>query len=302
MQRRRLLWIVCCLAGALSAGCSDEPDADDRPTGPWQKLSCRIDVPPDSSDLIAQRVLHVLRLRIDPYAKAGYRWRQPAPDRVEVLVPADQVDAVRRLIETAGVLEFRIAPRDPATAGGAASLLTAGEVRRYRQGLQQNGPAATGADSEYRWFRLVENYRKDARWGLIVAKHDGAEYVLLGNTATTSMRRRPDLPLWDVTSAKLTFDQDGSPAVDLRLDERGGRLLHRLSQNHSARTGGLGRCLAVLLDDVVYTAPRLNDAISDRAILTGNFSAAEVDELIRLLNAGVLPAPVRLESVTPVTR
>ena len=53
--------------------------------------------------------------------------------------------------------------------------------------------------------------------------------------------------------------------------------------------------MAVLLDGVVITAPRINSAITGGSgIITGNFNAQEASDLAVLLRAGALPAPLEI--------
>ncbi len=53
--------------------------------------------------------------------------------------------------------------------------------------------------------------------------------------------------------------------------------------------------LAIVLDNVVYVAPVINDRIpSGQASITGNFTIEECNDLVIVLNAGNLPAPVKI--------
>jgi protein-export membrane protein SecD len=58
----------------------------------------------------------------------------------------------------------------------------------------------------------------------------------------------------------------------------------------------IGRNLAIVLDDIVYVAPTIQDRIRHgEAQITGNFTRAEVNELVIVLQAGNLPAPVNID-------
>jgi preprotein translocase subunit SecD len=51
--------------------------------------------------------------------------------------------------------------------------------------------------------------------------------------------------------------------------------------------------LAIVLDNKVYSAPVIQDRIAGgQAVITGNFSAEEAEDLAIVLRAGALPAPV----------
>jgi len=65
-----------------------------------------------------------------------------------------------------------------------------------------------------------------------------------------------------------------------------------------------GKCVAVVMDNMVYSAPRVNSEIKGgQSQITGNFTDAEADALAAILSAGKLPAPARIveESVVGPT-
>jgi SecD/SecF fusion protein len=61
------------------------------------------------------------------------------------------------------------------------------------------------------------------------------------------------------------------------------------------------RYLAVVLDEKIESAPRLNAVISDSGVIEGNFNKDEVDRLVRVLNAGMLPASLKPAPVSEST-
>jgi len=57
----------------------------------------------------------------------------------------------------------------------------------------------------------------------------------------------------------------------------------------------VGRRLAIILDNNIYSAPRINEKIpSGKAQITGRFSMEEARDLAIVLRAGALPAPVQI--------
>jgi SecD/SecF fusion protein len=75
----------------------------------------------------------------------------------------------------------------------------------------------------------------------------------------------------------------------------------RLTGEHMP-VGNFKYRLAIVLDDVLQTAPTLQSAITDAGRITGNFSQREVREIVDIVNAGSLPAaleptPVRDTSI-----
>jgi preprotein translocase subunit SecD len=57
----------------------------------------------------------------------------------------------------------------------------------------------------------------------------------------------------------------------------------------------VGKPLAIVLDDLVYSAPVVRDRISRVGVITGNFSSDEASDLAVILRSGALPIPVKLE-------
>ena len=63
------------------------------------------------------------------------------------------------------------------------------------------------------------------------------------------------------------------------------------AEKFSAATGAnIGRNLAIILDNKVQSAPRINDRISDQGVIQGNFTNEEANDLALVLRAGALPA------------
>ncbi len=65
-------------------------------------------------------------------------------------------------------------------------------------------------------------------------------------------------------------------------------------------TANIGRPVAVTMDDYVFTAPTINEALSTTCVITGDFDLYESRDLSGLLNAGALPAPVNIVDETVV--
>jgi len=92
-----------------------------------------------------------------------------------------------------------------------------------------------------------------------------------------------------LNDAQLDFDQAGAPAVGFRFDATGGKLFGA----HTA--ANVNKLFAIVLDDEVISAPRINQPILGGAgIITGNFSVEEATNLSILLRAGALPASIKV--------
>ena len=98
------------------------------------------------------------------------------------------------------------------------------------------------------------------------------------------------------------------PAVRFEFDSRGASRFGRLTREHKPEEGGAFRYqLAILLDNLVMSAPAINSEIRESGIIEGGpqgFKAKEVEHLIQVLRAGSLPAslnptPLQEEKVGP---
>jgi preprotein translocase subunit SecD len=79
------------------------------------------------------------------------------------------------------------------------------------------------------------------------------------------------------------------PYVELILNDRGARLFEKITGDN------VGRQLAIILDNTVYSAPVIREKIGGgRASITGNFDIKEARNLAIVLRAGAMPAPVTI--------
>jgi SecD/SecF fusion protein len=95
-------------------------------------------------------------------------------------------------------------------------------------------------------------------------------------------------------SAKRDVDQNGRWAVHFSFDATGAERFYELtSLNKPSQQGTMHRQLAIILDNQIRSAPNLNEAIRSSGQITGDFTDKEVDDLVRILRAGALPATLK---------
>lgn len=99
----------------------------------------------------------------------------------------------------------------------------------------------------------------------------------------------------ELSDAMVTFDQQSqAPQVSFQMNPRGAVTFEELTRNN------VGRLLAIVLDDVVYSAPRINGAIpGGSGVITlgsagGEAAFKEARDLAIVLRAGALPARLDL--------
>jgi preprotein translocase subunit SecD len=93
-----------------------------------------------------------------------------------------------------------------------------------------------------------------------------------------------------LTDARVTIgSQYNEPYVSLTFDSRGARLFEQITG------ANIKKRLAIVLDDIVNSAPVIQDRIAGgRAQITGRFTMEEARDLAIVLRAGALPAPVKI--------
>ncbi|OQY27807.1 MAG: protein translocase subunit SecD [Candidatus Cloacimonetes bacterium 4572_55] len=97
-----------------------------------------------------------------------------------------------------------------------------------------------------------------------------------------------------VTDALVQFnDSDpttgGAPYVMLKLSRQAQNIFANVTGEH------VGERLAIILDNIVQSAPNIQERInSSSARITGNFSLDEASDLVIVLRAGALPAPLEI--------
>jgi len=92
----------------------------------------------------------------------------------------------------------------------------------------------------------------------------------------------------DLKKASLSFSsQTGEPEVAISFSENGAKIFADVTKRL------VGKPLAIFLDDMPLTWPRVNTEIIDgSAVITGSFKFDEAKRLALQLNAGALPVPV----------
>jgi preprotein translocase subunit SecD len=104
------------------------------------------------------------------------------------------------------------------------------------------------------------------------------------------VKKRASLTGASITDARVQIDSRfGEPYVSLTFDARGARTFETVTGEN------IGKRLAIVLDNNVYSAPVIRDRIAGgRAQITGRFTMDEAKDLAIVLRAGALPAPVNI--------
>ncbi|HEY8387605.1 MAG TPA: protein translocase subunit SecDF, partial [Parasegetibacter sp.] len=77
--------------------------------------------------------------------------------------------------------------------------------------------------------------------------------------------------------------------VNMSMDKVGTKIWAQMTEKNK------GRAIAIVLDDVVYSAPNVNEPIPNGSSrISGNFTVEDAQDLANILKAGKLPAPAKI--------
>jgi SecD/SecF fusion protein len=94
-----------------------------------------------------------------------------------------------------------------------------------------------------------------------------------------------------ITDARKDYTQQsgGVPLISMSMNTEAAQKWAKIT------AANRGKCVAVVMDNMVYSAPRVNSEITGgQSQITGNFTDAEADALAAILSAGKLPAPAHI--------
>jgi SecD/SecF fusion protein len=221
----------------------------------------------------------------------------------------DDPNDLKRILRGAGILEFRIAAG--ADRADIPELLRQLTTEGPSRGLDGKGLGWFRINKEESWYddpRQYDDMIRDptayfrTRNGLVAGMYDGEIYILLQDVAFGPDGARKRLTRtegdWAVAGANPTADEFGRPAIAFRMDVVGARLMSELTG------GNIQKHMAVVLDGQVYTAPTIQGQIGAQGQISGAFSQAEIDYVVRVLAAGALsgklsPDPISESSIGP---
>jgi preprotein translocase subunit SecD len=88
----------------------------------------------------------------------------------------------------------------------------------------------------------------------------------------------------DLRTARPTLDENNQPAVSFSLNQDGAVRFGQVTEQN------VGKQLAIILDNRVFSAPRIESRITDEGRITGSFTQQEAQDLSLVLRSGALPA------------
>ncbi|MFL1780964.1 Protein translocase subunit SecD [Candidatus Hepatincolaceae symbiont of Richtersius coronifer] len=109
-----------------------------------------------------------------------------------------------------------------------------------------------------------------------------------GTDIQYAIKNDPEIYGKSLVSAQLQFEQN-KPVVMFAFDTEGAKKFAALTTQQQ------GKIIAIVMDNKVISAPRINMPITGGSgIITGNFTLEEAQELVLLLRGGSLPVPLNI--------
>jgi SecD/SecF fusion protein len=138
------------------------------------------------------------------------------------------------------------------------------------------------------WANKAERLSKDA-----LSEEPALELFFLD----MGRNRKAKLTGEVITSANKDIDEKGLNAVSMRMDATGTRVWAKWTADAATKRSRI----AIMLDNVVYSAPYVNGEIPNgNSQISGSFTSEEASDLANILKAGSLPAPMTIVEQTVV--
>ena len=98
-----------------------------------------------------------------------------------------------------------------------------------------------------------------------------------------------------IEEAKVS-DSDWGPQISMTMQKVAAMDWHKLTRDN------IGRSIAIVVDDQVYSYPFVNSEIPGGvAVISRNFTQQQAQDFASILKAGYLPVPVKIVSEEVVT-
>jgi SecD/SecF fusion protein len=139
---------------------------------------------------------------------------------------------------------------------------------------------------------VKKNFPADCRFYFGIADKENREKnkVCILYSIKTNGKDAPPLGGDHITDTRQDYDRvSGQPDVQMSMDPVGARMWERLTG------ANVGKPIAIVLDDIVYSAPAPSEKIAGGSSnITGSFTVEEAQDLANILKTGKLPAPAKI--------
>ncbi|WP_223645024.1 protein translocase subunit SecD [Corallococcus sp. EGB] len=255
-------------------------------------------------DEAVDQAMLVIRRRIDKWGVAEVDVRKLGTDSIQISLPGrSNPEQAKELVGTTAQLEFR--------------MVDDTNPQVFAQMFQQHPPPADSKITlvEDEGFPQLSSPNREALLAYTKDKTPPGRDVVTECVANPVKKNDciayrsylldKNVPLTgeSLAGADASVSQMNEPEVNIAFDPAGAREFEKLTE------AAVGRRMAIVLDDNVHTAPRINEKIGGgRARITmGRASGRSFEEwlgeaqtLALVLKAGALPAPVTVGEIRQV--
>ncbi len=194
------------------------------------------------------------------------------------------VDTIRNRLDQFGLAEPTVAKQGKdKILVELPGIKTPQQEQRVRKLIAKAAHLQLMAVDEARQARVDQMTPEEAaEYGDIILKdRQGHKYLV------------KEIPILDgsmITDARVAFDRNNQPVIDFTLNSQGADIF----ANFTAKN--VGKRLAIVLDNVVYSAPVIRERIGGgNGQISGGFSVQEAHDVAIALRSGALLAPVYME-------
>ena len=269
----------------------------------------------EAQDAVAQ-AQEVIRNRIDQFGVAEPTIQRQGENRIIIELPGVQdVQRAKDLVGQTALLEFQLlepaedrtrliqridqvlAPQEEEEEEEDLLLSSTTESAPLSSMLSPAGEDLTVSGRDLQRVKNLLNTPEAQK--LIPAD---VEFIFSSKPAGTEgnefyflylVRKKPEMTGHMIQDAFVSIGQVveymGQPIVNFSTTDEGVRLFSRITGSH------IGERMAIVLDESVYSAPVIQNKISEgRGIITGSGTQEEAKDLAIVLRAGALPAEVEI--------
>ncbi len=256
------------------------------------------------------QALEIIRNRVDALGIAEPMIYPEKNNRIVVQIPGlkeSDRDRARDLIQSAAFLEFSMVHESNDNL--VSSLFERGvtppgfrmvsvDIQGHKRTLYRRDKNAVSDELFNRDFRQsLRGFQAPTGHQFMLKSEfvDGTEFF-----APYFVRQRHEMRGDTIKTAGYEYDSLGRPYVKLQFDSKGSRQFARITKDYAP--GGERnpspdgrRYMAIVLDGTLYSAPFIKTAIyGGEAVIEGDFTLHEAQNLSIVLRAGSLPVPVRI--------
>ena len=251
------------------------------------------------------RIIQVIRRRVDAMGTNEPVIQGMKDHRLLVQLPGVDEEvrkAAKANLQSAAFLEFRLThPKNDQLVAKLLAKDTAPEgYKKSGNGYARAENWAEVSKAKGYAARLAAWETPDARYRFMLEDNGDGTY------SPNFVARKTELTGESLVSAAVQRDPtSGQLSIGFTLNAEGGRIFSTLTRNYKAHgpknPTDRGRQLAIILDETLISAPVINSEIGSRGEITGRFDAKSANKLANELNAGALPAPLKILAETSVS-